>query len=246
MTPKLNIWSELGVATNQHPHAFLGSLSVELPELRAAMDELMSNPYASDESIIQTLEFATRVDQSIAQWPSLIPDYWIPRPVAHVLSPNLQENSNIYGNMCDVYADIWIANVWNSYRYNRIFTQQSIMKCLSKLLPTAETQEKIALGRATVQSLVDSMCASIPFHVGIRKMGPNPSQDVVYPYTGDPEKLEQHIRTASSMGKILIFRSLEIIALEKLVLRDGQIDWMRERLQDLKDFTGTGSASFYC
>ncbi|KAK2765133.1 hypothetical protein FQN54_008832 [Arachnomyces sp. PD_36] len=245
-TPKLNIWNELGILTNQHPHALLGSLSVELPDLRASMDEIMSNPYASDESIITLLEFATRVDQTLAQWPSLIPDSWTPKPIAHVLSPNIQENSDIYENSCDVYPDIWTANVWNSYRCSRISTQQAIIKCLSKLLPTKDIQERIALCRSTVQSLVDRICASVPFHIGIRKVGQGHSQDKVYPYTGDPAKRDEHIRTTSSMGKVLIFRSFEIIVLERLVLRDGQIAWMRDRLHDLKGFTGAGAASFYC
>lgn len=214
--------------------------------MRATIDEIMSNPYASDESIITMLEFATRVDQSIAQWPSLIPNSWISKPIAHVLPHNLQENSNIYENTCDVYLDIWAANVWNSYRCSRIFTQQAIVKCLLKLLPTKDNQERIALGRSTVQSLVDNICASVPFHIGIRKLGQSPSQDIVYPYTGDPGKWDQHIRATSSMGKILIFRSLEIIVLERLLLRDGQIDWMMDRLRDLKNFTLIGAASFYC
>lgn len=240
ITQSLNIWSELGVSAPQHPPELLGSLSVELPNLRTAVDEIMSSPYATDESIIAVLHLATRVDQSISQWDSLLPDSWKPRPIIYVPSPDEEEEYSLYQNTCDVYPDIWVANTWNSYRCSRIATQRAVLSCFSRLPQTKHNQENIDFSRATIQSLVDGICASVPFHVGIRRKSLN---SVVYPYADDPSLQNEHIRTVSTMGRLLIFRSLEAVALDNLALRSGQREWVIGQLINIRDSSGVLSLS---
>src|SRR5437016_4134847 len=66
------------------------------------------------------------------------------------------------------YSDIWVANIWDSYRCLRIFCQAIRIQCIAWLVSTLDyklTADYIQ-SYEVIQRLVDEICAIVPFHLG--------------------------------------------------------------------------------
>jgi len=73
-----------------------------------------------------------------------------------------------YGQKVHVYHSLHHAAMWNRYRAARIVTLRIIAKVLEFSSPLTDTDSlaRQACATANVQTLVDDICASVPFHFG--------------------------------------------------------------------------------
>ncbi|KEF60426.1 uncharacterized protein A1O9_01987 [Exophiala aquamarina CBS 119918] len=121
---------------------------------------------------------AMAAEQDLNSWASGVPPSWSPfkldlgRLRPQKASPPIQT----YSGACDIYPTIQISSLWNSWRIYRLIIQTILLACVEALelarapesLPfTAQSIESSRI-RVDIRNTVDSICASVPFHVGNR------------------------------------------------------------------------------
>lgn len=185
---KLN-WIGISVANIQHSFQVL----------------LKSHAYCSDRQCSHENDITAIYDaildfqKASSEWSRSIPEYWLPRkwtpspkmPKAHI--PMYQET-------CEIYPSVQVASVFNTYR--------SFQLIINKILGIMQTHGWLELHMGpqnpseTIQSVVDSMCYSIPFYLGDRDGAlyitdlTNPRSEFAYPAyhnMQDPPIAKEHI-----------------------------------------------------
>jgi hypothetical protein len=119
---------------------------------------------------------ATAAEKDLITWASGVPTPWTPFKFN---LGRLQKNPlpiQTYLGACDVYPSIQIASIWNSWRFYRLVALTMLLACvetfeLASLLGssflTAQNIDRSSI-RVDIQAIVDSICASVPFHLGNR------------------------------------------------------------------------------
>lgn len=199
----------------------------------------------------------TLLDEQLSLWLSSLPQHWMTVRLDLVQIQHSVIAVGLYNSLCDVYQDIFICSVLNSYRWSRILVYQMIQDCES-LLNTKRQPLDYGIVKSNitgqVQLLVDDICASIPFQLGNRR-GPSVLDDfktIEYPlmqfegqktdpmYGGSGPDDDKHLRTALG-GFFTINALLPILNLIDETtaadcLRPGQADWMRQQVKRVQGF----------
>ncbi|KAJ4351474.1 uncharacterized protein N0V89_006817 [Didymosphaeria variabile] len=151
---KLN-WIGVSVANIQHSFAVL----------------LNSHPRCSGRQCPHETEITTIYDaildfqEASSEWLRNVPKHWLPQKWTP--STNMPKTHiPMYQETCEIYPSVQVASVYNTYRgYQLIINKMlSIMQTHSWLQPHMGPQNP----SETIQSVVDSMCYSIPFYLGNR------------------------------------------------------------------------------
>ena len=221
-------------------------------------------PQASVDILHHILAPALELDARLATWPKTIPTFWHPIPKGD-LDPTIV-SAGLYGATADIYPSLMIANVMNSYRSTRLGVLRIILSCESSLNALQETSSIPGMKgyvHDTCQSLLDAICASVPYHLGNRTKPAsvhNPSQ--IYPHL-DPEEhvsfpppnalgyaisitKEEHVRYAAIIGGwylqshlVSIMKTFSNVAKPddegNGPMRLGQLEWIMGQLKRLKD-----------
>lgn len=121
---------------------------------------------------------AMAAEKDLISWASSVPTPWTPfRFDLECLNP--QKTSppiQTYAGACDIYPSIQISSLWNSWRVYRLTAQTVLLACVEtlELARASESMPFTARGtesssiRVDIQKIVDSICASVPFHIGNR------------------------------------------------------------------------------
>lgn len=223
----VSAWAAMTQDVPKTPGFRLDDLNVEVANLQAVASRLDSDTAAHDLSILGILNKATELDQRLLVWTSTLPDDWTPTRVSGPDSiPQSVRDAGLYQDHCDVYKSIFIANMFNSHCCSRIKLQLTILACLKHLNSDSfDTASVTAL--EIIQELADTMCASIPYHLGDRTTsGYLDDKTVQYPRIGGLPVPEDHrVGAAAYGGWFLASRLLELLS-SSVPLRVGQRQWI--------------------
>ncbi|ETI22792.1 hypothetical protein G647_06868 [Cladophialophora carrionii CBS 160.54] len=203
---------------------------------------------------------AIRIDELFMTWKRAItsPD-WLPLFVSREEVPPSILTAGFYGTKCAVWKDLAAAEVYNLHASRRISVLQMIRQSLADeptLLAEANYRAYLAKANAAVQSLVDCICETVPFHLGDTVVPTNPmyssgvampSKTVTDPSTGETRRIPDlegsdfKMRAAASGGWMIFSHLVDIYRLaepeddaESIVLRDGQLEWVKGQIKRLQ------------
>lgn len=174
-------------------------------------------------SIVDLLDQAEAVDRRLESWTDIIPGEWFPVSVPIEAVPQCVQDAGIYGDACDIYPDIMVAILWNDWRWTRL-------RVLALLARHGGGQQTLA----TMQTLADDVCASIPFCFGDRmKMMPLFSAKNKYPNAAGRPLPKAHSQNAAAFGGWYTITPLKETLQVAKFLRKGQVSWIQGQLQRL-------------
>jgi hypothetical protein len=195
------------------------------------------------------------LDEQLDLWLRNLPQHWMTVRLNLTQVQSSVIAVGLYNSLCDVYQDIFICSVLNSYRWSRLLVYQMIRDCESELnIKHHPLDYRMKSNIADqVQILVDDICASISFQLGNRR-GPSVLEDfkcIEYPlirlesqnidpvYRQSGPDDDKHLRTALG-GFFTISALLPILNLLDVTtadcLRPGQDDWMRQQIKRVQGF----------
>jgi len=121
---------------------------------------------------------AMAAEKDLITWASSVPAPWTPFrfDLEHLIPQKTNPPIPTYSGACDIYPSIQISSLWNSWRVCRLTVQTILLACVETLelaravepvpFPTPGLESNSI--RIDIQKTVDSICASVPFHIGNR------------------------------------------------------------------------------
>jgi hypothetical protein len=156
----------IGVSVANHQHKF---------SLFVSEDPTTTT---STSSIAQWLESIRHTEAQLQQWPHTVPSHWHPRSVK--LDKHIDNTIDTFRGLSDVYPNIQIAAIWNVWRVYRVLLLRIRLRLLAEFPELIVRSGDIELITSDVLmgptdhdesqnillGLVDSICQSVPFHLG--------------------------------------------------------------------------------
>lgn len=200
------------------------------------------------------------LERELLHWSQALPEHWLP------LKVNLTNQIPMYSNTCEIYPTIHIASIWNTWRCYRLIVSKIILEYghMQNSFPNSESGRRLVNTDTSelsgqVQAIVDSICYSVPFHLGNRfgectivdmfdtrlefpayhalNRGEMSTQGMFRNHTFMPRN--EHIRhaiaqgpwhIASQLSQLVILLSGESGRLLTSALRPGQLAWIHGQL----------------
>ncbi|KAL8657434.1 MAG: hypothetical protein Q9226_001927 [Calogaya cf. arnoldii] len=217
----------------------LTSLSARLSDLTAYAYPMLRNfkQFPSQEQLMSILDYAGDVEAQLSTWPDTVPDDWQWK-TSHTFDslPSHESKLYVYNRRVDIYHDIWVASIWNSYRGTMLMIQYLTLQCLGMLNPPplSTFAYKIVTAINKVQELIDDICGSVPFNLGTKTFGgPSDRSEVQYPDDGINKPSADYRKSAAGLGGWFILEPLKIAA-KAIALRDGQQDWILKQIERIQ------------
>ena len=160
------------------PSTHLAQCVYKISRIRAAAPELLVGDLTqqpTQQQLVQILHQGISLDVELQSWSERISEPYhykelciasSPRqPTSHLLP---MQPSNVH-----VYNDIWVASLWNHYRFARIRLLETLVDCESRLdfpenleMRLQESSISLRNWNETIIKMVDDICASVPFLTG--------------------------------------------------------------------------------
>ncbi|MCJ1228008.1 hypothetical protein MMC12_004667 [Toensbergia leucococca] len=215
----------------------LEEIHFEVVNLRASASglSLMLDPAKKDSFALEILAKANELDQRLVAWTSTIPDDWIPTYIWDPeCIPQSVRDAGLYQAHCTVHKSIFIADILNGQCGSRIKVQLVILACLEQLgSPFFDTTRVNA--RNNVQDLADTICASVPYHLGDRvEVLRFDDKTVQYPRIESNATPTEHYDSAAAYTGFFLTRRLSELLQPGLPLRAGQCKWILGQMQRIK------------
>ena len=217
------------------PEIGLEEIDVEVANLYVAASRLAAGPAEGGMSPSKILAKANELDQRILDWSASLPPDWIP---VCILDPeSISETirlAGMYQDYCTTHRSIFIANSLNGQFCSRIKLQLVILACLNALNdPDAESTRIIA--RNSIQDLADSICATVPYHLGDRvNVLRIDDKTVQYPRVGSDATPAEHYVTAAAFGGMFLMKRFVELLNPILPLRAGQREWVLGQMRRVR------------
>lgn len=212
----------------------LDDLNIEVANLQVLASRLKPDITVQDNFILGIWKKATELDQQLLAWTSTVPDDWIPIRVSGLeCIPQSVCEAGLYQGHGDIYKSIFIAGIFNVHCCSRIKLQLIILACV-KQLNRGNFNPASVTALDIIQELADTICASIPYHLGDRvTTGRIDDKTVQYPHMAGLAVPDDHyVGAAAHGGWMLTARLLELLS-PKIPLRDGQRQWIAGQMQRL-------------
>lgn len=228
-------WQELVSAMPQNSATRLTALSAKAAVLQAIAKTVLEAPTKSTprQSIIKLMELATDIDALLTTWPDGIPETWYPTAALDIdCPPEHARRTFVYEERIDIYYDLSVGHLWNTYRYSRIIVNKILLACISRIAPpfTMQLTQQMIHTIQTIQDLVDDVCASVPFHLGTKiSGGPAERDGVEYPFSVTWSASIDHRRGAGATGGWNLLEPLRT-CMKLKCLREGQHEWIRDQM----------------
>ncbi|KAL8851537.1 MAG: hypothetical protein Q9221_003556 [Calogaya cf. arnoldii] len=218
----------------------LTSLSARLSDLTAYAYPILRNfkqHFPSQEQLMSILDYAGQVEAQLSTWPETVPDDWRWKS-SHTFDslPSHESKLYAYNRRVDIYHDIWVASIWNSYRGTMLLIQYLTLQTLGMLNPPplSTFAYKIVTAINKVQELIDDICGSVPFNLGTKTFGgPSDRSEIQYPDDGINKPSADYRKSAAGLGGWFILEPLKIAA-KAISLRDGQQDWILKQIERIQ------------
>ena len=111
--------------------------------------ELILNSKASETELFELLNQATQLDQTLSAWAISVPSEWKFSATDNFELPKtVPRETFVYEDRVDVYEDLFVAGIWNSYRVNRIKVLSIVCDCIDALPQLPTTLLEVCISRA--------------------------------------------------------------------------------------------------
>ncbi|EFX00811.1 negative acting factor-like protein [Grosmannia clavigera kw1407] len=135
-------------------------LSIQTAELRVAASQQLSMAVRTSETIARLrgiAQQAVTLDRACVAWGERLPTAWQPQTVAWEGDRRI-----------DVYADMFIASVWNMMRCTRLSLAAVIVRCAAWDRAPADyrTTPEYAAATRTCSNIISDIIATVPFYLG--------------------------------------------------------------------------------
>lgn len=167
--PALEKWSSWTGNTIHEDEAPANSFSVISSQLVAVRAELKQKSICNPTVIAEML---LPIDEKLETWRSELPSSW--KYKSYTAIDSTASSGDTYQSHYDVYEDLWVASVWNSYRTSRLLLYEHIMSTTLKY-GSAEDNDILQIAAKVLKAMVDEICHSVPFHLGIQRHRNNSS-----------------------------------------------------------------------
>ncbi len=159
-------------------------LSIKTAELRAEVTRLMTTVARSPENVDVMLDLIRRtraVDQECVGWMDRVPEHWQFRTVAWEDGAPANGDyaaAEVFPGRVDVYADFWIASVWNMVRTARLALTSITVRCAAWVCSPVDyrTTPEYAAAARTCTDTINDIIASVPCHLGWHPRQKDPTQ----------------------------------------------------------------------
>jgi hypothetical protein len=189
------------------------------------------------------IQKAQLIDQRLTSWAANLPKEWgfatqsQPEPMAW--SQYFQRYEVFFNETCHEYSSLEHAATWNRYRAARLICNSVVLKAYTSLpidsVPTSgEHTTDFQVAETNTHSLVDDICASVPFHYS-RDKAKNPSQGV----GGLRNMTEPETETTTARTAFLLVWPL-LISSSAWGVPDRQKKWLKEQLLRVGQITTSG------
>ena len=233
----LNNWAEvmeiMPCSTANRLTLVEGEVANLLSSTRCLFDN--GHPVVASQLIRLTCS-AMGVQKRLMDWVCGVPKEWIPKQAADK-SPATISKFQAYSTRMDIYPDIWVVSILNTYRVLHITVQMVIATCSKKMMYTAPDvvryPDPIPI---TIQELVDDICASVPFCLGDRTKE-ELDEKIEYPCAEGSAIPEDHRQAAPNLsGWFLIGPIKGCLMVEGL--QEDQSEWLRSQMRRIAKFYG--------
>ncbi|KAI4173870.1 MAG: hypothetical protein LQ346_008315 [Caloplaca aetnensis] len=236
-------WTASTQGSPKTPEIELEAINIEVANLQVSASELKTESRGMSVLASELLANAIELDERLVAWTRSIPDEWVPHCIwsPETTPPSICE-AGLYQEHCTIHKSIWVADTLNGHSCSRIKIGLVILACLKHVdSPPADVTRMNAL--TTIQDLADSVCASVPYHLGDRvEAGRIDDKSVQYPrIKGHATPDEYYVTAAAYGGMFLMKRLVELLQLGSL-LRIGQRQWILGQMARIKKIYLAGPA----
>ncbi|MCJ1284119.1 hypothetical protein MMC26_003450 [Xylographa opegraphella] len=220
----------------------LTALEVEVADLLAAARWALDPDQGTAHSQIFGLSaLALNLDDKLFHWANNVPQQWNPLP-AEDTSPAALTKFQAFGSRMDIYSEVWVVSIWNSYRILHIAVQEVITCCTAldgmiDQMP-GSTDYSIRDHTEVGQRLVNDICASIPYCLGNR-VKHEADSEIDYPFAAGSRITNDHRKAAKALGGWYVLGSLNACLGVRGIAAD-QLRWIRSQLSRVKGFYNLG------
>ncbi|MCJ1389507.1 hypothetical protein MMC18_002364 [Xylographa bjoerkii] len=229
----------------EHIKALPSNAATRLTALEAEVANLLASArlaFGPDQIVSQSELFelsssASELDEKLHHWAESVPQQWNPLPAKDNSSAALAK-FQAYGSRMDIYPEVWVVSIWNSYRILHIAVQEAIACCAVAVgiidqMP-GSTNYRIQDHTEVGQRLVDDICGSIPYCLGSR-VKHEAGSEIDYPFASGSSVTNDHRKAAKALGVWFVLGSLNA-CLGVRGIEDDQMRWIRSQLSRVKGF----------
>ena len=148
-------------------------INLKTCELRAEVNKVMNGVTRSPENvelILALMRKAQELDQQAATWIKTVPDHWQYRTLCWEdnVPGGDYTRAEVFPGRVDVYADLWIASVWNMLRTARLVLQSMVVRCAAWACSPVDyrTTPDYATAAGICAEMITDIIASVPYHLG--------------------------------------------------------------------------------
>ncbi|KAI8655924.1 hypothetical protein NCS55_01245800 [Fusarium keratoplasticum] len=166
------------MAVPDNPSSALDAIGASVAELQASYTQFVTQG-GSTTSLGCLKEWraeARRVDAELLAWAENVPDHW--RPLRLISGRDIDSSIPTYQCICEVYPSCQIASIWNLWRFQRLVLAKITLGSLGAFSDLSyfrsangqflDDPTDFVNCQKILQEVVDSVCYSIPFHLGNR------------------------------------------------------------------------------
>ncbi|KAG9495604.1 hypothetical protein J7337_012158 [Fusarium musae] len=156
---KWSSWAETSQNSDLVPVNRFSEINEALASVRAELKyQHITEPAVISDRLL-------KIDKLFEDWARTLPPSWVYKPYRSI-GPNGVPSSR-YDLQHDMYADPWIACVWNCYRNVRLLIHESIIIATLKH-GTVEQKEALQSSAKVLATMADGICHSVAYHLGYR------------------------------------------------------------------------------
>jgi len=196
----------------------------------------------ADSELVSLACSATDVQKKLVDWACTVPKDWTPKP-ARDKSPATLSKFQAYSTRMDIYPDVWVVSIWNTYRILHITVQIVITTCETMRKAMCRTPSDSVSSPATIpniiQELIDDICASVPFCLGDRTKG-EPDASIQYPCAEGLGIPIDHQRAAVSLSGWFLIGPIKGCLMVG-GLQEAQFRWLQSQRSRIASFYGSAS-----
>lgn len=184
-----------------------------------------------DSQLVSLTCFATTVQKKLIDWVCTLSEEWIPKP-ARDRSLSTLSKFQAYGTRMDIYPDIWVVSIWNTYRVLHITVEMVLITCCTmRKAMNGAPGDSVTYTEAlpsTVQQLMDDICASVPFCLGDRTKQ-EPDATIDYPCAEESAVPRDHRVAAVNLSGLFLIGPIKACLLVG-GLQEDQLQWLRSQM----------------
>ncbi|EEU41880.1 uncharacterized protein NECHADRAFT_96887 [Fusarium vanettenii 77-13-4] len=250
------IGSKDAMAVPDNPSSALDAIGASVAELQASYTQFVTQGGSTtslEHVLTEWRAEARRVDAELLAWAANVPDHW--RPSRLISGRDIDSSIPTYQSICEVYPSCQIASIWNLWRFQRLVLAKITLGCLGAFSGLGrfgfaygqflDDPADFVNCQQRLQEVVDSVCYSIPFHLGNRTTRSTlmdftdptillPSQGSLNGVTSNDDHRRHVIaqgpwRAMHPLSRCLTLFSEDDGEVIASLLRPGQREWIRDQ-----------------